>query len=338
MTAQTTPRLKRIARIPLIILMGLLCLIMLLAGVLSSYHVLATRHEKAANPAPGAMVDVDGKMMHVYTQGQGDTTYVVLSGGGIGAPVLEYRPLWSRLSQHGRVAVVEYMGYGWSDDTDAPRTSERIVEEIRAALRGAHVEPPYVLVAHSIGGIYAMKYAQLHEDELEAIVALDTTLPQSIVQARAHGQSIGQSRPPFGAISLLRKTGILRALLRINPLLVSGAPEGVYAEDEARKIAMVTGWNYAGRALINEFEAVERNMTDLADAALPRALPVLMIQASPPDEPSEAHAWSLSERKRLTENLDHAKVVELPAGHSGIYWTLSDDIVKQTLSLLEQAP
>ncbi len=337
MTNQKTFKFICIGKRLLRILLGLLCTIILLVAVLAGIQCIATSCEKEQNPALGEMVDVNGTKMHVYTEGQGETTYVILSGGGIGAPVLEYKPLWTRFAEHGRIAVVEYMGYGWSEDTDAPRTSKNIVEEIRAALKGADINPPYVLVAHSIGGIYAMAYAQLHEDELDAIIALDTTLPRGIIKAQEDGQTAQDSLPQFGTISLLRKAGILRAMLWLNPLMVSGAPQGVYNEEEVRKIAMVTGWDYPSHTLINEMKTLERNMSDLTDFEFPKTLPVLMIQASPPGEESETHEWFLSERKRLTENLDHGKVVELPAGHSSIYWCLSDDIVRETREFLKQA-
>ncbi len=337
MKNQTTCKFIRIGKKLLRSLLVLMCIGILLVAVLAGIQHFATSYEKENNPAPGDMVDVNGSKMHVYAEGQGETTYVILSGGGIGAPVLEYQPLWSRFAEHGRVAVVEYLGYGWSEDTDAPRTSENIVEEIRTALRGADVNPPYVLVAHSIGGIYAMTYAQLYEDELDAIIALDTTLPRGIIQAKKDGQTVQESLPQFGTVSLLREAGILRAMLWLNPLLISGAPQGVYSEEESRKIAMVTSWNYASHALINEMQMLDRNMSDLIDVEFPQTLPVLMIQANPPGEQSDTYEWFLSERERLTQTLDHGKVVELPAGHSGIYWRLSDDIVRETREFLEQS-
>lgn len=308
--------------------------ICLLVAVLSVVQWFATRAERAENPAPGEMVSVNDRKIHVYSEGEGDTTYVFLSGGGIGVPVLEYQPLWSRFAAHGRIAVVEYPGYGWSEDTSAPRTAETIVGEIHAALLGAHIQPPYVLVAHSIGGLYAMSYATEYPDELEAIITLDTTLPRSLVEAQKHGISIENSVPQLKPVALLRKAGILRALLWFDPLSVSGAPDGVYTKAEARRIAMVTGWNYASDALLNEFAALPDNMKALLDFAFPADLPVLMIQASPPGEKSEAAKWSLSERQRLIAPLDHGKVIELPAGHSSIYWLLSKDIVRETLVFL----
>ena len=320
---------KRVLRILMIVLIGLIGLLVLL----SATHHISTAFEKMRNPAPGMMVTVHGEKMHVFTQGSGDNTFVVLSGGGVGEPVLEYKPLWSRLANHGRVAVVEYFGYGWSETTDAPRTAENVVEETREALRLAGVQPPYILIPHSMSGIYAMTYAQAHRDELKAIIALDTTLPRGLLKAWEQGDSM----PTVGILPLIRNAGILRAALWLNPLLVSGAPEGTYSMEDTRLIATVTGWNYGNQTLENEYKAIEGNMEALLDVGFPVDLPVLMIQAAPPDRLGETYEWSLKERIRLTKDLDHGKVVELPAGHSGIYWQLSDRIVEETLQFLNEA-
>ena len=119
--------------------------------------------------------------------------------------------------------------------------------------------------------------------------------------------------------------------------MVSGAPEGTCSKEDARLIATVTGWNYGNRTLENEYKAIEGNMEALLDVGFPVDLPVLMVQAAPPDRLGEAYEWSLKERIRLTKDLDHGKVVELPAGHSGIYWQLSDRIVEETLQFLNEA-
>jgi pimeloyl-ACP methyl ester carboxylesterase len=320
---------KKLLRILTIVFTGVIALL----GVLAAIHHISTALERPRHPAPGMMVTVHGEKMHVYTEGAGDDTFVVLSGGGIGEPVLEYKPLWSRLARHGRVAMVEYFGYGWSETTDAPRTAEKVVEEIREALKLAGVQPPYVLVPHSMSGIYAMAYAQTHREELKAIIALDTTLPRGLIQARAHGDSM----PTVGILPLLRNVGILRAALWFNPLLVSGAPEGTYSKEDARLIATVTGWNYGNQTLENEYKAIEGNMEALLDVGFPKDLPVLMVQAAPPGRLGEAYEWAVRERTRLTKDLDHGKVVELPAGHSGIYWQLSDRIVEEALRFLNEA-
>ncbi|MDR9796896.1 alpha/beta hydrolase [Aeribacillus pallidus] len=115
--------------------------------------------------------------MHVYTKGDGENTIVLLSGLGTAAPVLDFEPLVNELAKNHKVVVVESFGYGWSNVTNKERTVENIVEEIRTALK-SNIEGPYILMPHSISGIYSMYYANAYPDEVKAVIGIDFTLPQ----------------------------------------------------------------------------------------------------------------------------------------------------------------
>lgn len=115
--------------------------------------------------------------MHVYTKGDGENTIVLLSGLGTAAPVLDFEPLVNELAKNHKVVVVESFGYGWSNVTNKERTVENIVEGIRTALK-SNIEGPYILMPHSISGIYSMYYANAYPDEVKAVIGIDFTLPQ----------------------------------------------------------------------------------------------------------------------------------------------------------------
>lgn len=115
--------------------------------------------------------------MHVYTKGDGENTIVLLSGLGTAAPVLDFDPLVNELAKNHKVVVVESFGYGWSNVTNKERTVENIVEGIRTALK-SNIEGPYILMPHSISGIYSMYYANACPDEVKAVIGIDFTLPQ----------------------------------------------------------------------------------------------------------------------------------------------------------------
>ena len=59
----------------------------------------------------GQIVEVNGHNMHVYMEGEGDTTLVFMSGGGTSSPVLDFKSLYSLLSHKYRTVVVEKAGY-----------------------------------------------------------------------------------------------------------------------------------------------------------------------------------------------------------------------------------
>jgi pimeloyl-ACP methyl ester carboxylesterase len=56
----------------------------------------------------------------------------------------------------------------------SPRfTGEDVARELRAALQNAGVEPPYILVGQSFGGIYNRVFACLYPNEVAGMVLLD---------------------------------------------------------------------------------------------------------------------------------------------------------------------
>ncbi|MEV0853747.1 alpha/beta fold hydrolase [Nocardia fluminea] len=111
--------------------------------------------------------------MSVSVQGSGPRTIVLLPGLATPEPILGFTPLAERLAELNTVVTVEPFGLGLSDGTDDPRTSEAIVDETRAALRQLGLRGPYVLMPHSISGLYAMWWTTHHPDEVAAVVGLD---------------------------------------------------------------------------------------------------------------------------------------------------------------------
>ncbi len=123
----------------------------------------------------GQLVDVDKGQMHVYSMGNGEHTIVLLPGMGVSLPSAEFSPLMRKLSQKYTVICVEYFGVGFSSETTKPRTCENYVEEIRTALGQAGFKAPYILMPHSISGVYSEYYAAKYPEEVEAVISLDGT-------------------------------------------------------------------------------------------------------------------------------------------------------------------
>ena len=138
----------------------------------------------------GRLVEVEDGMMHVYSKGNGDKTIVLLPGLGVALPSADFSPLMRELSDNYTVVCVEYFGIGFSSETSRPRTTENYVEETREALKQAGFEPPYVLMPHSISGVYSEYYAAKYPDEVEAIISLDSTSTASYEEMPAFIKAI----------------------------------------------------------------------------------------------------------------------------------------------------
>ena len=60
-----------------------------------------------------------------------------------------------------------------SDPIAQPRTAPEVVAELHALLQAAEIPGPYVLAAHSLGGLFARLYASTYPDEVVGLVLVD---------------------------------------------------------------------------------------------------------------------------------------------------------------------
>jgi pimeloyl-ACP methyl ester carboxylesterase len=66
---------------------------------------------------------------------------------------------------------------GRSGPVPQPRTSTDVVTEWHDLMAVLHIPGPYVLVGHSIGGLFALLYARTYPDQVAGLVTVDATPP-----------------------------------------------------------------------------------------------------------------------------------------------------------------
>jgi pimeloyl-ACP methyl ester carboxylesterase len=183
-------------------------------------------------PPPGRLLDIGGRRLHLYETGQGSPTVVLEAG--IAATSLSWRPVQDEIAKFTRVASYDRAGLGWSDAASKPLTLSRLVNDLHALLQAAQLPPPYVLVAHSFGGLVVRAYARRYPNETAGLVLVDALRPEewhplSGQQRRTLARGVRLSRR--GA--MLARLGIvgwcLQSLLagsRWLPQAVGGAASG----------------------------------------------------------------------------------------------------------------
>lgn len=115
----------------------------------------------------------DGRKMEYSRYGSGHPPIVFLSG--LGNTMDTWKSVYWSARGVSTVVMYNRLGYGRSTKSREPRTAERIVSELREFLPAAGYEPPYILVAHSAGGLYALYYAKTHPDEIAGLVLVDAS-------------------------------------------------------------------------------------------------------------------------------------------------------------------
>lgn len=130
----------------------------------------------AALPAP-VTDTIDGRRVESLTIRHPVSRDVVVFEAGSRNTIDKWGEVPERLARTASVFAYNRPGYGNSEAVTTPRDGRTIVEELRAALRFKGLRPPYVLVGHSLGGLYMQLFARAYPDEVKALVLVDALYP-----------------------------------------------------------------------------------------------------------------------------------------------------------------
>lgn len=263
--------------------------------------------------AYGHEVEVDGKKMVVDIIGpleENASTIVLLPGLGSPSPVLEFKPLAEELAKEYRMITVEPLGYGLSDQADTKRSVNNITEELHCCLQELGVEK-YYLMAHSIGGLYSVYYANTYPDEIQGFIGIDSSVPKQ-----------NENEPINTAMlnKVMAYLGKARNTLGISRLLSLGNPERAiyadpkydYTEEEVETFRILTLDTSYNRTVMDELNWVEKNLATVRDMKFPESVPVLNFVA---EENCEIFPDWEKLHQDVIGNLDISEVVLFKGGH-----------------------
>ncbi|MFB1052175.1 alpha/beta fold hydrolase [Paraliobacillus sp. JSM ZJ581] len=292
------------------------CLFLILAVfvIWVIFSNIMTAYEQKQYEPIGEVVEVDDRDMHIYTKGDGTDTIVLLSGIGTAAPALDFEPLINEMSKNNKVVVVEPFGYGWSDITKKERTVENIVEEIRVAIKKSNIKGPYILMPHSISGIYSMYFANTYPDEVKGIIGIDPTLPQAL-------EYFGEDAPTMPKyLKYLAPTGFARLALYINPDgFLPIADEGTYSKKNLKMTKAISAWKGYNKNVVAEANEIKENIDKIVDMKFPTNVPVLFFTTKE-EKVTEDGKNNVTFYKTQLTGSPASKVVVLE-GHHYLHWT-----------------
>lgn len=131
------------------------------------------------------------KVVELVIAGRGDPHIVLLSGYGVGVDY-SWAKIFSELKARHRVIAHNRWGVGRSASTGTPQTGKEIIGVLRKLLSIEEVHKPYVLVGHSIGGVYAQLFAQLYPKEVGGVVLVESAHPDQLVMKKACKEGLGR--------------------------------------------------------------------------------------------------------------------------------------------------
>ncbi|WP_456733302.1 alpha/beta fold hydrolase [Bradyrhizobium sp. USDA 3364] len=126
--------------------------------------------------AHDSLVSVGSDRLHVDVIGESGPTAVFEAG--LGNDSTTWKSVADPISAFARVVLYDRVGLGQSSqltDTSAAITADAVARRLHTLLAAADTRPPYILVGHSLGGLYMQMFARKYPTEVSGVVLLESS-------------------------------------------------------------------------------------------------------------------------------------------------------------------
>ena len=135
-------------------------------------------------PVPKQTLSVGGAAFEFVKAGDGSPPIVLVNGSG--GPIEGWFKVDARLAALSTLFAYNRRGVGASSKPHEAQTGDVVVRDLRELLRHAGLTPPYLLVGHSLGGLFVNLFARTFPSEVAGVVLLDATAPDDVSVMAAH--------------------------------------------------------------------------------------------------------------------------------------------------------
>jgi pimeloyl-ACP methyl ester carboxylesterase len=204
-----------------------------------------------------------GRTINLVCLGHGSPT-VILSAG-LDAWSVWWWAVQPTLAKRTRVCAWDRAGYGFSSPSPDPQDIVHTTKDLERALTRGGIRGPYVMVGHSLGGEEALRFTDLHRQNVVGIVLVDPdipdraaveerTAPQFAAMARASGEQYVKQLQECAAE--LRGSTLKRSTPQFERCTVSPAPL------DARLKAAIARLNANPERLLTQASTEKEHYTD----------------------------------------------------------------------------
>ncbi len=259
----------------------LLAVILAAGSVLMYAHVKnkkALAEEQKYLTPTGQMVDVNGHKIHVVKNGSenAEHTLVFIHSNKTADDSIALEPLMEELSDY-ELIYVDRSGVGYSEDWDAPKDIDSMLEETRTAVQAVTDSRSYVLVAYKNGGTLAIDWCDKYPDEVESVIGIQMYFPD---------QYEGADEKDYCSL----RNKIMLELVKIGGHRLSDSvfPDNewdVYTKDQMDRRDALIGRGLYTKGMYNEDKNLVENANKVAALGWPENIPMYMIYCNPYTDP-----------------------------------------------------
>jgi pimeloyl-ACP methyl ester carboxylesterase len=310
--------------------LGALILLLVLMAVGAIYQAVAsTRDAKTYKPLD-QMVDVDGIQLRLDCRGSGSPTVVLEAGASV------YSIAWARIQEDvakfSRVCSYDRAGMGWSDSVRGELSPQQVAEMLHSLLEKGGEGPPYLMVGHSLGGIYVRAFASLYPDDVVGMVLVDSShenqnvlLPSEFVKLndmQSAALQFCQATAPFGLVRTVKMMDSLVVSIPVTeeekkPLLAAMYRTG-YCGAAAREMSMFYAYASQPKDLngLGEMPLIVLTSGNDAQEMYDELPPAFQSQLTVAVMQQEVDAWNAMQQELAGLSTRGKRIVVQESGHN----------------------
>ena len=188
-------------------------LVLLAAGWL--FEALGEHADALRFPPLGRLVDVGAHRLHLVHKGPSGGPTVVIEQGA-GEPWIFWWAIVERVAKFASVCTYDRAGIGSSDAAPSPYSPLDSARELHTLLERARIPGPYIVVAHSYGGLIARLFTRDHRRDVAGLVLVDS------FEEGIHFQPdvlpmYRRFRWMLAVMTFAARFGILRLIAKVRP-------------------------------------------------------------------------------------------------------------------------
>jgi len=303
-------------------------ILILLALIFSSiYNLFITKKEFDSLSLDFTEINTGSYAAASYSFGEGDSLMVFISGSGTPSAYTDFSSLSSYFSDYYQVICFDHAGSGLSSTRSSESTIENLTAELSTIIDYYSTDNKVILVAHSLGSLEAIHYAQLYPERVKGIIFLDSGSPEFYASDSELSATILNM-----ANQLLRVSGINRLLFNLHiklPIYGENVRYNVL-QQEYRDLDKIMYLKYTGNPETKEFIShMNENAQAVRDAGKLNNLPILILSSDADD------SWQ-QVQEQLSQWSTNSYTVKLTDSSHYIHWSNQTQVINEMEDFLQK--
>ena len=190
------------------ILIGLIILLLSIILIGFAYeHICRYRLSERYHPE-GSFANIGNHKLHYLKKGCGGPTVIFESGLDPGGH-LPWFKIQDEISKYTTTISYDRAGVLWSERGNNPKTGYAMSKELNDLLIKSDCPKPYIVVGHSLAGLFLRSFIKDHKSDISGIVFVDVSHPEQNIRRPKNLESLSKFQSSY-LIRFASTTGLLR--------------------------------------------------------------------------------------------------------------------------------